>query len=122
MQRVGLSAAAVQCGHEQPPEPLAQRIAEEGGLQRRDGLAVALLGQLGFEQQLARGRAQFAQPDDLGLGEGGAGDVGQGVAVPERQRVADCGGRRGRGRAVRADSSRAANRSTSSWSGETSRT
>ena len=57
-------------------------------LELGDELVVAAHSQIRLDTVLHRGDAELLQPGDLGLREGLEDDVGEGVAAPQPQRVA----------------------------------
>ena len=90
--RVGLAACAVQGAHEQAAGAPTLRRVEEERLQigNRVGGPVELEKVLGA--LLARGLAQFVEPDCLGLCKRAVGELGESVAPPQRKGVVDAAG------------------------------
>ena len=81
-QRVGLAARAVQSQHEQPPQPLTERMLGHSGFPRADRLPVPAAGDLRFEPELDGDGPQLVEAADLGLRERLGGDVGQRLSPP----------------------------------------
>ena len=92
-ERVGLAARAVERAHQQPAQALAQRVIADERFQLRHRLGVAADGEVGLEPVLERDQAQPLQPPDLVRREGLVAEVGERLAAPERERVAQHGAR-----------------------------
>lgn len=86
-QGVGLALAAVQRDHPLSPEPLPQRVLGDQAFELGHGRAVAPLSHPGVDAVLLRLDPSLQQAGDLRLGERLSGDVGQGVAPPQGQRL-----------------------------------
>ena len=67
---------------------LAQRIRGDERVELADHLGVAAGLEVGVDRALRRPHAQLLEPADLGGRERLVGEVGERVAVPERERVA----------------------------------
>ena len=88
LERVRLTAAAVQSEHALPMQALAQRLPGQQRLELRQHLAVAPGLEVLVNRDLERGGAQLVQAPDLGRGERLLGHVAQRRAAPETQRLA----------------------------------
>ena len=103
--RVGLTARAVQRQHQRGPQPLAQRVPGHQRLQLADQHAVMSEHQVGVDPILDGREAQLVEPQRLRRGPPATATVGQRVAPPQSQRLAQlrrCAARRHRRRARRA--------------------
>ena len=87
-ERVGLAPGAVEREHQLAPEPLAQRVARDEALELRHQLGVAAGLELGADQVLRRREPQLFEPEDLRLREGLERELGERIAAPEGERVA----------------------------------
>ena len=88
LQRLGLAARAVERKHALCVQALAQRLPAQQRLELRQHLAVAPGVEVLVDRDLERGGAQLFEAPDLRSGERLIGDVGQGRATPQRQRLA----------------------------------
>lgn len=75
------------------PQLLAQRVLHHELGQLPAQLRVGAEGEVGLDPVLYGAEAQLAQPGDLRLGEGLEAEIGQCVAAPQRQRLAERGRR-----------------------------
>ena len=98
-QRVGLPAAAVGRDDELPPAPLPQRARLNHRLQLGHGLGVPAQGQPRADPVLGGEVVRLSQPGCHGHRPRLAGELGQRVTMPQRQRVLQPG-ERGRGLAA----------------------
>jgi hypothetical protein len=87
VQRVALTAVAIERQHALRVQPLAQRMLVDERLELADQLAVAARREVGVDRHFGRAHAQLAQPVDLGGGERLVGHVGERRAVPQRERL-----------------------------------
>jgi hypothetical protein len=88
VERVGLTAVAVQREHELSPYPLSEGVLRHDRLELADDLAVAAEREVGLEPILERVLVQARQPGGLGDRPGLVRELGEGIAAPERQRLA----------------------------------
>src|SRR5262249_8372051 len=88
LQRVGLPAAAIQRKHQLATQPLAERVLGDERLQLRDQLVMSAERQVGLDPIADRRQPELLQPRDLTLGERLTPEIGQRLAVPERERIA----------------------------------
>ena len=84
-ERVGGAAAAVQGVHEHHGRAFPGGVAARERLQFRDGVRGSAEPHQRFEAVLDRPRAQLVEPPGLGRGELEVGELGEGVAAPQRQ-------------------------------------
>ena len=82
---VGLSPAAVEGEHELGLEGLPGRVLGAQRFELRDELGRPAAGQLGVDQGLVGDEPQLAEPLGLGSRPVLVGELGVGVALPERQ-------------------------------------
>jgi hypothetical protein len=87
-QRVGLTTRAIQGQHEQPPQPLTERMLGHSGFPRADRFPVPAAGDLRFEPELDGDGPQLVEAADLGLRERFGGDIGQRRSPPQPQCLA----------------------------------
>ena len=87
-QRVGLPTGAVQREHQQPAKPLAQRMRGDELLESDDGTLVTTELELEVEPLLDHGEPQLGQSGDGRRREVLVGEVGEGIAAPQRIRLA----------------------------------
>ena len=88
LERLGLTPGPVQGEHALGVQPLGQRMLGDEPLELPDQLPVPAGGEAGVDRQLGRVQAQLLEAPDLAGGERLAGDVGQGVAPPQPERLA----------------------------------
>ena len=93
VQRVRLSARSVERQHELPAQPLSERVLADEILELADELGVAPDREVGVDAGLDGGEPQPVQAGDVRLGERLVGEVGQRLAAPQRQGVAQHLGR-----------------------------
>ena len=98
LQRVGLPAAAVEREHQLAAQALAEHVLGDERLELRHQVVMAAERQVGVDAILERGEPQLVQPGDLALRERLAAEIGQRLAVPQRERIAQA--RRPLGRIV----------------------
>ena len=84
-ERVGGAAAAVQGVHEHHGRAFPGGVAARERLQFRDGVRGSAEPHQRFEAVLDGPRAQLVEPPGLGRGELEVGELGEGVAAPQRQ-------------------------------------
>ena len=121
-ERVRLPPAPVERDHEQPVQPLAQRVQGRQPLQVGDRLAVPAELEQELQPIFERADPQLLQARALGLDPLGVADVAQGRPPPEGKRLVDQRPGRPRdpsGRPARAAVRRRSNRWTSMASGST---
>ena len=87
-QRLALPLAAIQREHEPFPQPLTERILPDQAAQFHDDRVVAARPQVDVESCLQCLKARLGQQLHLGPPQVGGGHVGQRLALPQRQRVA----------------------------------
>ena len=94
-ERVGVPPGPVEREHRLPAQALAQREPRDLGRQLPDQLRVAALHQVRLDAVLETGQAQLVEMIALGLREG-LGELGERLAAPEPERLAQVrgGGRR----------------------------
>ena len=88
LERVGLTAAAVEREHLERPEPFAQGMRCGQLLQLSDRLAVAPAGQVGVDPPFERREPQLVEPGRRRPKHVTVGDVGERLAAPQRERLA----------------------------------
>ena len=88
MQRVSLPAAAVEREHQLAAQPLAEHVLGDQRLELRHQLVMAAERQVGVDAILERREPQLLQPGDLALRVRLAAEIGERLAVPERERIA----------------------------------
>ena len=88
LERLGLAPAAVERQQPLRVNALAQRVLGQQRLDLADDLLVAARGQVGVDRQLGGGQAQLLEPADLRARERLVGDVGERLAVEQRERLA----------------------------------
>jgi hypothetical protein len=88
LEGIGLPATAVEREHQLAPQTLAKHVLCDQRLELRHQLVMAAERQLGVDAILDRREPQLLEPSDLALRECLALEVGQRLAPPERQRVA----------------------------------
>ena len=86
-ERVGLPAGAVQREHEQSAKPLAERMRRDELLELDDHTLVTTERELEIEPLLDHRESQLGQPGDGRRRELLVGEVGQGIAPPQRIRL-----------------------------------
>ena len=86
--RLLAAAAAIERGHEQRPQSLAGRVLVDEAAYARDQLAVPSLLQRQVAAVLQRGDARLVQPHGLGVQVRGQAYVGERVAPPQPDRLA----------------------------------
>ena len=91
-QRVALPTRPIEGEHQQPPQPLPQRVARRPAASSDATTSVPAGGDLGLQLELDRGTPELGEPAHLRLGEPLEDHVGEGLAPPQRQRRR--GGRR----------------------------
>ncbi len=92
LERVGLTAGAVQREHELRPQTLAQRLLEHERFELGHERGMAAESKVGLDPQLERRQAELLQPGDLGLGEGLGLEICKRWAPPESERVPERAG------------------------------
>jgi hypothetical protein len=92
VERLGLTAAAIEGEHQQFLRTLAQRIGRRQALQLGDGLPVTAAGEVGLDAPLEGHEAKLVEAQASGAEDIALRDVGQGFTAPERQ----CSTERGR--------------------------
>ena len=85
LERLGLTAGAVEGEHELRAHPLPVRVRRREPLELADQLRVAAERQVGVEAVLDRGQAQLLQPGDVGLERGLESEVAERGPAPERE-------------------------------------
>jgi hypothetical protein len=93
---VGLPSGAVERQHQLRPQPLPEGVLGGELLQLGHHLGVAAEGQVGVDPSLSGGQAQLLEPPDGGLQGAQPGQVGEHVAPPQPQGLAERGGGVGR--------------------------
>ena len=88
LERVGVAAGAVEREHELGVGALAQRLLPRQRLELAHELGMAAEREVGVDPSLQAGQAELLQAGDLGLREGLVAEVGEGLATPKRQRLA----------------------------------
>jgi hypothetical protein len=88
VQRVGLPATAVEREHQLAAQALAEHVLGDQRLELRHKLALAAERQVRVDAVLERREPQLLQPRDLALRVRLAAELGERLAVPERERVA----------------------------------
>ncbi len=96
LERVCLTAGAVEGDHEQAAQPLVERMGGDERLQFADDVRVATQGEVGFQACLLAAGAEILEPGDRLLGEGFIEEIGERRPAPEVERVAQRLGGRGR--------------------------
>jgi hypothetical protein len=86
-QGIRLAPCPIQGDHEQPSEPLAQRMRGDDRFQLDDHVLVTTESKRGVEPLLDHGEAQLGQSADRRQREVLIGEVGKGVAAPQRVRL-----------------------------------
>ena len=86
-QRVGLPTGPVQREHQQAPQPLAQRMRRDELLELDDHALVTTERELEVEPLLDHREPQLGQPGDGRRRELLVGEVGEGIAPPQRIRL-----------------------------------
>lgn len=81
---VGLPTGAIQREHQEPAQALAQRVLADDFLQLGDGFLMTTELELDVEPLLGERETQLGQPGDDACGEVLVGEVGKGVASPQR--------------------------------------
>ena len=89
----GLAARPVEGDQQLAPEPLPGRVGRHQPLQLPHQPGVPAGGQAPVDQDLGGGQAQLLQPGRLGLGPRLVGELGQGRAAPEAERLLQQPGR-----------------------------
>ena len=87
LERLGLTAGAVQSEHELPAEPLSQWILPDERLQLGDDGTMPSELEIRIEALLERTESQVVQPRDLGLRPGLEPQVSQRLPPKQRQRL-----------------------------------
>ena len=82
LERLGLSAGAIESEHLQVAQAFAQWMLGDQALEPRSGDRVAAELQLGVDPALERDHAKLLEPCNLRLCEGLEGEIGQGVTPP----------------------------------------
>ena len=85
LEGIGLSSAAIQRGHEQASQGLPRGVLCHHGLQLTDGFQVPAQGEGDLGAFGQGGEPQLVEPHCLGRGPLLGAEVGQRVALPERQ-------------------------------------
>src|SRR5581483_10433189 len=106
LERLGLAPGAVEHEHQLAAEALAQRLGGDETLELADDVELAAELDVGFDPQLDRRRLQLLEPRDVRLRELLVGELGEGRAAPERERLVEQLGRSGRRRGVCAGAER----------------
>ena len=88
LERVGVAAGAVEGEHKLGVGALAERLLPGQRLELAHELGMAAEREVGIDPSLQAGQAELLQAGDLGLREGLVAEVGEGLATPERQRLA----------------------------------
>ena len=83
-QGIGLSTRAVQREHQESAQPFSKRICGDELVELGDGALVTTELELDVEPFLDQREAQFRQPGDGSRREVVVGEVGEGIAPPER--------------------------------------
>ena len=87
LERVGLTARAVEGQHQLRPEPLPQRVPSDQLLQLRDGCLAEL--EVGLEPVAPRLQPQLLEPLRLLERDRLVGEVGERMAAPQRERLGE---------------------------------
>ena len=98
-QGLGLPSAPVQGEDEQLPQALAQRVFPAQRLQFAGQFRIPSQAQVGSGAGFGRHQGQFVQPRPFGIKKARIGELGQRLAPPQAERLAQ-GGRRRRQLAV----------------------
>src|SRR5207247_781371 len=83
VQRLALTAGAVEREHQQAARALAKRVLGDQGLELADRLVVPPERDVGVDPLLERSEAKILQPADLRLGERLVSEIGQRRPPPE---------------------------------------
>jgi hypothetical protein len=92
VERLGLTARAVERQHQLCAAPLAVRLGPNQRLEFCDGLGVPPEREVDFDPLLHRLGAELLEAGDLVLGVGVVGELGERRAAPERERLVERGG------------------------------
>ena len=88
MKRVSLPTTAVEREHQLAAQPLSEHVLGDERLEFRHKLVMAAERQVGVDAVLERREPQLLQPRDLALRLRLAAEIGQRLAVPQRERIA----------------------------------
>ncbi len=94
-QRLGLPATAVQRQDAKTTESFTERMEGEQTIELGDGRGMTTACQIGVDPRLDRPDAGIAQPGRFGLQSEAHLDIGEGLATPQIERIAQCRRRRG---------------------------
>ena len=95
-ERIGLASGAVQRDDQLPNEPLASRVRRGEILEVRDHRGIAPERQLGADSVLRRGEPQLGKAPHLRPSPVLISDLGIRLTSPQRERLAQSSGGRGR--------------------------
>ena len=84
-ERVGLAAVAVERGHQEAPQPLAQRVFLDESAQLRDEAGMPAQPELGLDAELDRNDPQLLEAGARDRGEGSPADIAQWWPAPQRK-------------------------------------
>ena len=93
LERLGVTAGAVQRPHQQQPQAFPQRMVGQQPAGFGDGLGVPAAGELRRDPEFGGFEAELVEPFGLRLDERGVRDVSQRLAVPQRECLGELPGR-----------------------------
>jgi hypothetical protein len=87
LERLRLTAGAVEGEYELAAEPLAERVLGDERRKLTDEIRMATELQLGVDAVLEHGEAHLVEPSRLDLHEREVGGIGEGTSAPKPQRL-----------------------------------